>query len=294
MSIGRTVLFTPGDHPRRIASAFGSRADAVVLDLEDGVGPGARGAARSTVVEALRGTSRAGLFVRINGVGTADHASDLAAIGAVLGRLDGVVLPKVESLDQLVRLDEHLRGLERSAGVPVGSVRVVPVVESAAGALAASEIATGPRVVALMLGVLDLAAELGMSPVAGAGGIDHLRVQIAVASRAAGLGAPIDGPHPDLDDAAGISASSAASRALGYGGRVVLHPSAIDTVDRAYRPTDAEINRATAVLAAVDAVPGVGSLRLPDGTFVDAPVVAQARSLLADVGEVARDHVAAR
>ncbi|WP_281427981.1 HpcH/HpaI aldolase/citrate lyase family protein [Streptomyces yatensis] len=292
MNLGRTLLFSPGDHARRVERALASPAATVVLDLEDGVAEGAaKEAARATIARALSSTRRTGLFVRVNGTGSPEQAADLAVLAPVLGHVTGIVVPKVESGKEVAQLGERLHEIERDLGIEPGSLLVVPVVETCAGLLAAPGIAAAPRVAALILGVLDLAAELGVSPVAGSGGLDHVRVHLAVAARAARLPAPADGPHPDLEDDEGLRRSSLASRALGFGGRVVLHPRQLEAVERAYAPTADEVLRARRVVEAAAA--GAGSLRLPDGTFVDEPVIAWARAVLAETGEVTREHAPA-
>ncbi|MGW6796603.1 HpcH/HpaI aldolase/citrate lyase family protein [Streptomyces chartreusis] len=270
MRVDRTLLFTPGDAPRRISRALSLRSSTVVLDLEDGVAAGpAKWQARTAVVRALTDSRRPGLMVRINGLDDPEHLADLEALRPVLGHAAAVVVPKVESAGRLAAFAATVR------------VPVVPVIESCTGLLAAAEIATAPQVARMILGVLDLAAELCVSPVPGDAGLDHARTHLAVASRAARLPAPIDGPHPDLDDEEGLIRSSRASRALGFGGRVVLHPRHLDAVARAYAPTAAEIERARLIVEAAASKPG--SLRLSDGTFVDAPVVARAQALLEEV-----------
>ncbi|GAA3525203.1 CoA ester lyase [Amycolatopsis ultiminotia] len=278
MDLGRTVLFCPGDHPRRVERALAAPAATVVLDLEDGVAPEARVQARATVVRALAAAHRPRLFVRVNASGTAEQSADFAALAPVLGHGAGVVLPKAGSGAEITAVAERLAGIEHTAG----ALRIVPVVETCAGLLAAAEIAAADRVAALILGVLDLAAELRVSPAAG---LDHARAHLAIAARAAGLPGPIDGPHPALDDDEGLTRTSLASRALGFRGRVVLHPRQLDPVDRAYAPAPEEIRHARKVVEAT----GAGSLRLPDGTFVDRPVVARAHAVLAEAGEVAAD-----
>ncbi|RJQ83990.1 HpcH/HpaI aldolase/citrate lyase family protein [Amycolatopsis panacis] len=281
MNLGRTLLFSPGDHSRRVERVLASSAATVVLDLEDGVADGeAKARGRATIAHALSTTDRAKVFVRVNATGTADHAADLDALGPVLGRTTGIILPKVESREEITVLAARLGEFERVAGSAPGSLKVVPVIETCAGLLVAPEIAASVRVAGLIFGALDLAAELAVSPISG---LDHTRAQVAVAARAAGLRGPIDGPHPDLDDDDGLAETSLASRALGFSGRVVLHPRQIDIVERAYTPTTDEILRARQIVQASES--NAGSLRLPDGTFVDRPVVARAQALLAEVGE---------
>jgi len=267
-----------------VERALATPAGSVVLDLEDGVAGGApKARARAAVADVLARTSRR-VFVRVNATGTADHAVDLDELAPVLARAAGVVLPKAESSGEVAALGERLAAVERAAGAEPGVVRIVPVIETCQGLLDAAAIAAAPRVAGLVLGVLDLAAELDVSP---GSGLAHARAHLAVAARAAGLGGPIDGPHPDLDDDRGLADTSRTSRDLGFSGRVVLHPRQIGIVERAYRPTDDELRHARRIVEAAGS--GAGSLRLPDGTFVDKPVVARALALLADAGEVAPD-----
>lgn len=286
MTMGRAVLFTPGDRSHRVERAVSGRAPAVVLDLEDGVAAGDRDGARAVVAGALPASRRPGLFVRVNPTGDPEQERDLAALAPVLAHLRGIVVPKVESADDVAGLADRLAALGHTAGP-----EIVPVVETCAGVLAVRSIAGAPRVATLMLGVLDLAGELGVDPVPGVGGLDQVRSWVVVAARAAGLPAPVDGPHPDLDDDEGLARSSRASRALGFGGRVVLHPRHLDLVDEGYAPTAAEVERARRILGAAES--GAGSTRLPDGTFVDAPVIARARRVIDGTEGGRREHAPA-
>ncbi|RYF56326.1 MAG: hypothetical protein EOO27_18690, partial [Comamonadaceae bacterium] len=163
MDYGRTILFVPGDQPRRIRRAFDSAAESVVVDLEDAVELSAKASARESVITALQEARHARALVRVNGAGTPDYRQDLRSLRPVMPLLSGIVLPKAESATQLQKLDEDLTSLERDAAIDGGTIRVIAVLESARGVLAAHEIATSPRVTALMFGTLDLSAELGVT-----------------------------------------------------------------------------------------------------------------------------------
>lgn len=285
MSI-RTLLFTPADRPDRIASALGRSADAVAVDLEDAVSPEHKSRARDSARRGLgsAGTRGAGplRFVRINALATEWATDDLALVAELAGRLDGVldgvIVPKVAAVGEI----ETVR-----AALPP-TLSVLAIIESAQGVLAAESIATADGVAGLILGSLDLAADLRVEPDVDRPGLAHARSHVVLACAAAGLPSPLDGPHPELDDEAGLTRSSRALRALGFGGRVVIHPRQIEPVAMAFAPTEDELDWARSVLAAAADADGAGAFRLPDGTFVDRPVVGRATRLLASSGEAAR------
>ncbi|WP_314177688.1 HpcH/HpaI aldolase/citrate lyase family protein [Streptomyces winkii] len=301
MDVGRTLLFVPGDRPERIRKALASEADAVAVDLEDAVAATAKDSARALTAEALTGLvplrlgrPGPGVHIRVNALDTAEAEADLAAVRSLLGRarLDGLIVPKARSAEQIAGLDETLTSAETEAGIQPGRLSLLPIVESAAGVLASAAVASAsPRVQTLLFGTLDLAAELGVRPTAEGRELLHARSQLVLAARAAGLPGPLDGPHAALDDEDGLVRSTLAAGELGFTGRVVLHPRQVAPVRRAFAPADAELARAREVLAAyTDAVErGLGAVRLGDGTFVDRPVVTRAEALLREADPELRE-----
>lgn len=281
MLVGRTLLFVPGDRPERIGKAIATDADAVAVDLEDAVAPEAKSRARETVPAAVAAVDpRDGLLLRVNALDTPYFADDLATVAALLPRLAGVLLPKVEDARAVERLDELLTGLEAAADRPVGTTAVLPIVETARGVLAAPAVAAaGPRVATLLFGTLDLASDLGVTPTVEGRELLHARSQVVLATAAAGLPGPLDGPHAALDDTDGLVRASVLARELGFTGKVVLHPRQLAPVQEAFAPTAAELARAREIVAAAQEA-GSGAFRLADGTFVDAPVLRRATSLL--------------
>lgn len=269
-----TLLFVPADRPDRIPKALDSGARAVAVDLEDAVDAVAKDAARDQAAGALQRISRSpggpATYLRINGIGTEWADDDVAAAAALTGRIDGVVVPKAEDPAELVRLTESM---------PDGLV-LLPILETARGVLAAREVAVVPRVRALVFGTLDLATELGVSPSVEGRELLHARSQLVLASAAAGLQGPVDGPHAALDDLDGLARSAAAARDLGFTGKIVLHPRQIATVRDAFAPTEAELEQARRVIDAYRGADGAGAVKLADGTFVDRPVMLRAAALL--------------
>jgi citrate lyase subunit beta/citryl-CoA lyase len=255
----RSLLFVPGSRPDRFAKAAASGADVVVCDLEDGVAPDQRVGARDAVSAWLRHGGRA--VVRCNALGTAAFEADLAALARVDG-LAGLMVPKSEDPAMLAEI-----------GSLVGrDIAVVALIETAVGVIRAPEIAAS-GVARLAFGHLDYAADVGCSP-----DIEALllaRSTMVVASRAGRLPGPVDGVTAALDDWAQAGADARRAAALGFTGKLCIHPSQLAPVHRGLAPTDDEVGWARSVLAAG----GAGAERV-GGEMVDRPVLARARSIL--------------
>ena len=265
-----TLLYAPGDRADRVWKAYGSGADSIVIDLEDAVAPENKADARSTlagligVVTALPAAHRPGIQVRINAPGTEWHDADLSAIAA-LPRNVSVRVPKCESAADVQRVCDRLPAR-----------RVHLLVESAIGVERAYDLASAHRHVASIgLGEADLTADLG---VIDEDGLTWARSRIVVASAAAGLQSPAMSVYPHVTDLDGLRASCLRGRALGFRGRAAIHPRQLDVIRETFRPTEAEVSQAQAVLSALPG--GQGAAALPDGTFVDAAVMKQARRLI--------------
>ncbi|MFC4010494.1 HpcH/HpaI aldolase/citrate lyase family protein [Nonomuraea purpurea] len=258
-----TWLYVPGDRPERFAKAAASGADVVIIDLEDAVAPARKDEARANAVAYLRERPAEGqVHVRINDLATARGREDLAAVGQLA---DGVRVPKVESAEVL----------DAIAGAPAYAL-----LESAAGLVNARAIAAHPSVAGIALGEQDLAAELSITD---ENAMNHLRLQAVIAAAAAGLPPVPMSVYPNVQDEAGLLASSRAGRALGLFGRTAIHPRQIPVIRRAFRPTEEEAARAAEIVEAARAAEqaGLGAVALPDGRFVDAPIVARARRTVA-------------
>ncbi|MEV4110893.1 CoA ester lyase [Nonomuraea sp. NPDC049695] len=259
-----TWLYVPGDRPERFGKAVDSGADVVIIDLEDAVAPARKDEARANAVAYLRARpdERVAVHVRVNDLGSERGRADLEAVGHLA---DGVRLPKVESA----------AALDAITGAPAYAL-----LESAAGILAAREIAAHPKVAGVALGEQDLAAELAVTDERA---MDHLRLQVVLAAAAAGLPPVPMSVFPNVKDEAGLLASCLAGRALGLFGRTAIHPRQIPVIRRAFRPSEEEAARAAEIVEAAERAErsGAGAVALPDGRFVDAPIVARARHTLA-------------
>jgi citrate lyase subunit beta/citryl-CoA lyase len=251
----RSCLTVPGDDERKLAKAAGIDTDEVIIDLEDAVAPDRKDAAREVVARALRDLTwrAATVAVRVNR-GSAD---DLALVAEA--RPDVVVLPKVESADEL-------------GGLPVPAEAQI---ETALGLVECERIARAPGLEALVFGPGDMAASLGMAELTIGEGphVEHALFRIVTAARAFGLAA-IDGPHAVLGDEDGLRRSALRSRALGYDGKWCIHPAQVAICNEVYTPTAAEIERARRILG----VDGVARL---DGEMVDEANRRMAEAILA-------------
>ncbi len=283
----RTVLFVPGVDTRRIHRALTSPADAVAIDLEDAVAPDLKDSARESTIAAIQAAgAEVAVMVRVNPVGSRWFAADIRALAPVVSRLSAVILPKVNRPADVRGLVDALSAIEQTAGVSKGATGIVATIETARGVLRASRIAAGSRRVSrLLFGSVDLSAELGVEMTAEGREVLYARSRVVLASAAAGLSAPLDGPYIALDDSDGLWRSTQTARSLGFGGKVIIHPKQLATVDETFRPTPEEIAWARDVDAAYRNAEerGLAAIRLANGQFVDVPVALRARRLLEDL-----------
>jgi citrate lyase subunit beta/citryl-CoA lyase len=283
----RSLLYVPADRDRFVAGAAQRGADAVILDLEDGVAESAKPAARAALAAAvpLVGTAGAGVFVRINSR-LAHAADDIAA--AVRAGADGLLVPKTEDGQWLRLIAERLGELEREAGRPEGWTRLVPLVETLRGLDHRAEIAAAtPRTLALVCGTEDLSAEIGAEPDSAV--LRLAQQQVLLAARGAGL-LPLGlmGSLAGIDDLDALRRAAEEAVRQGFEGASCIHPAQVAVLNQAFTPDAAAVEQARRIVAALQ--PGQGTAKL-DGRMVDAPVVARARRVLARAGlaETERD-----
>jgi citrate lyase subunit beta/citryl-CoA lyase len=284
----RSWLFVPADSERKLAKGGESGADALILDLEDSVAASRRPLARGMVVDYLaahrRAARRPRIWVRINPL-DGEGLTDAAAI--VRAGPDGLVVPKVDGPDDLLRLSHWLDALEARDGLPPGAIRLLAVAtETAAAVLRLAEYASVkvPRLAALTWGAEDLPAALGASTNQSPTGGYALTYRLArsaclLAAVAAGV-QPVDTLEVDFRDEAALRAACADGRRQGFTGKIAIHPAQVGPINEGFRPTAEEVAHARRVLAAFEANPGVGTVGL-DGKMIDMPHLRQAQRLLA-------------
>jgi len=278
----RSLLFAPASHERRSRKALASAADGAILDLEDAIADQDKSAARSAAARWLADRVPGGPLglVRINALATPHAYPDLIAV--VGPGLDGIVLPKTESAQDVAVLDWSLEQLERERGLPVGSVVILPIVETARGVLAAVAVAAASRrVLTLNFGVGDFTLDTGMALESDNPGILWARTQVVVACRAAGVAAPVDTVHLTLGDPEGLRHEAEVARRLGFQGKACIHPDQVELVNQVFLPTAAEVARAQRLVDefAAAVAGGVGALRV-GSDFVDRPIADRAERTL--------------
>jgi citrate lyase subunit beta/citryl-CoA lyase len=277
----RSLLFAPGNHARRVEKALGLPADGVILDLEDAVAVSEKVATRPVVVAAF-GAPRVGkLYVRVNALTTDWCHGDLVAV--VRKGLDGIILPKVEHGHELRTADWLIGNLERERGLPVGGIDLIPIIETALGVSNLSRICrSGTRVKCLAFGAGDFTLDMGMVWTRSEAELLPHRAACVMESRAAGLEPPMDTVWADLRDAEGFIASAKHAAALGFQGKMCIHPDQVLATNAAFSPDEATVARAKLVVAAFDEAEakGLASIQL-DGQFIDYPIVQRARRVLA-------------
>lgn len=285
MSIARSYLYVPADAPDKLARCLDRQADAVIVDLEDGVAPAAKAAARAACAAWLRSLpdrpGGADVWVRIN-PGQAGLA-DLRAV--VHPTVRGLMVAKTETVDDLATIDRALTEAETESGMRPGTLRVVPLIESAAAVLRAAELAAAPRVERLQVGEADLTAETGISPGEDERELLFLRSRIVLVSAAYRLAPPVGPVATDFRDLERFRRTTQALRRLGYAGRACIHPAQVAIANELFTPTQAELDHARDVLARYDASLGHGQGVGVDvaGGMIDEAVARRARRIL-DLG----------
>jgi citrate lyase subunit beta/citryl-CoA lyase len=266
-----------------IEKALGLDSDAIMLDIEDGVAPAEKDRARKLIAQALTRTERGGpaRFVRINAIGHARMKDDLDAV--VHPGLDGLVLPKVDTPEEVAQVDGILRESEPALGIAPGSVKFLVAIESPRGLLNAPAIAAAsPRVVGLMFGAEDFGREIGLPTAREGEARDMLyaRSAMVIAAASAHVQA-VDGVWVDLKDVEGLLGFARQSRRLGFTGMSLIHPSQIEPINHVFSPAPEEVEYAERVVQAFEEANarGDGSVAL-GGQLIDRPIVERARRTL--------------
>jgi citrate lyase subunit beta / citryl-CoA lyase len=285
----RSLLFVPADSERKFAKASGIGADALILDLEDSVAPSRKAFARAAVKELLGGRTGSWSFlVRINPFGTDLTLEDLAAV--VRPGLDGILIPKVNGIEDVDLVSHYVDVLEVATGVAPGHIKLLVVATETPAAMFGFNgyARKNKRLVAMTWGAEDLSAALGaLSNKEANGGwtfpYQVARAQCLFAAGAAGVAA-LDTLYADFRDQDGLAASCRIARRDGFVGRVAIHPDQVATINACFTPSDADLAHARRVVAAFTAAPNVGTVGI-DGKMYDIPHLVAARRTLASVGE---------
>lgn len=257
----RSYLFVPGNRPERFAKAQAAGADVVIIDLEDAVADADKAEARKHVRAAVEAGTR--VCIRINAYGTPWFADDLALLASIT--VDSVMLPKSETLAPFLALQS------------VTQAPIIALVETALGVHQVLAVAQAPGVQRIAFGSVDYQLDVGCN------GSDeallYARSQIVVASRVARIEGPIDGVSVIIDDQDAINREAAHGKALGFVGKMCIHPRQVPVVNQVFSPSEREIAWANEVIQAF-ALSNEGAVQVR-GEMVDLPVLLKARKIIA-------------
>lgn len=287
----RSLLFVPGDSPRKLEKALTAGADALLLDLEDAVAPAAKDGARRTVAaflaEARAEAERPRLYVRVNALDTGLTDADLA--GVMMAIPDGIVLPKAAGGADVARLGAKLAVWEARAGAPDGATRILALAaESARGIFGLGTYAdAGQRLMGLTWGGEDLSADVGAETNRDERGAYTEPYRLArsltlFAAAAASVDA-IDAVYTNFRDLMGLEAECHEARRDGFVAKMAIHPAQVPVINAAFTPSADAVQRARAVVAAFRANPDAGVTGV-DGEMLDRPHLLRAERLLARLG----------
>lgn len=253
-------LFVPGDRPERFSKAAATDADAIIIDLEDAVDATKKGEARQNLAD--HGVTTKPVYVRINSAGAPWWGDDLATLASA--NIAGVVVPKAERAHDIA-------AVARAVG---GEATIIPLVETVAGLDALGDLLSAPQVLCVGFGALDFGLDLGCEPNWEA--LLYTRSQLVLASRRAGRQPPIDGVTPNFEDLELVGAEARRARAMGFGGKLTIHPKQVSAVLMAFQPTEQLRTWAEHVLVAATS----DSVVKVNGEMIDKPLVERARRIL--------------
>ena len=276
----RTYLFAPGNHERRVEKALGLGSDVVILDLEDAVAVSEKEKTRQLITKRLQQTRNCAVFVRINAYDTDFCFGDIYSI--VSENLDGIVLPKLESAADLKSVDWFLGNLERERDLTLGSIELMPIIETAKGAVAIRDIAkASSRGRRLAFGGGDYTKDLSMEWTLTEEELLPIRSEFVLASRYGELEPPIDTVFIHIKEHTAYLKSCQNVLKLGFQGKMCIHPDQVAVTNKTFTPSNEEVVWSKRVISEFERAEaeGVASIQV-DGYFVDYPIVEKAQRIV--------------
>ena len=290
--IRRSLLYIPGSSMKMLQKAVVLHPDAVILDLEDAVSIAEKDTARAQVVQMLPEIKKTGkeVLVRVNGMDTQWGIDDLQAI--IPCRPDAIVLPKA-SRRFVIAADCMMSMLEQKYGMEQDAVGLVPLFETTEAIMTGYEIlGLCSRINGVQFGAEDLTKELEIGRTAAGDEVYYAREQLIFAARARGVD-PLDTPFTDVKDLQALEQDVQKAKAMGFTGKTCIHPSHIETINRVYTPSEAEVTRARGIVEAMDAAAAAGKgACMYENKMVDAPVAARAARLVDKAARIAAAEAA--
>ena len=281
MTALRSLLFVPGNKENMLEKAAGLRPDILVPDMEDSVPNAEKDNARKTIQSFLPRLAETGVPImpRVNSLDSGWLESDLAAV--VGPDILGLSIGKINGPLDIDTVSDLLAELERAVDLTVGSLKLIPWLESARAIVKCYEICmSNPRIIGVAFGAEDFTHDMGIERLEDESEVAYARNVLCIAARAAHVTA-LDTPYFHFKDEAGLKLNSAAAKRCGFKGKFAIHPAQIDTINETFSPSKAEIEHARRVVAAFEEAEsaGRGSTSLDD-KVIDVPVVKRARAVL--------------
>lgn len=272
----------PGDDLRKIRKATTLDVDCVCMDMEDGVALNRKAEARTTIAQALQTLDfgRSERLARINAIGSGLETEDLATV--LPARPDGIVIPKIESAEQIRWASQTIASHEAQNGWPIGGICLLVVVETARGIVNLGEIAASdPRLQAIIFGAEDFAGDIGATRTAEGWEVFYARSAVVTHAAAWGLQA-IDMVYIDFNDLEGLQREALQGAGMAFAGKQVIHPNQVGPVQEAFTPSEEAIAYARRVIQAFEEnqQAGKGAFAL-DGKMIDAPILKSAERVMA-------------
>ncbi|MDA0657056.1 MAG: CoA ester lyase [Proteobacteria bacterium] len=284
----RSFLFAPGNHPRKVEKVFDCGSDAVILDLEDAVANAEKIATRPLIVEALKRPRNNKAYVRVNAFHTEFCYGDLTAV--VGPWLDGVILPMVESADQVQSIDWLLGNLEAEHGMEKGALDLIPIIETGKAIANLDGIAgagAATRVKRMAFGAGDYTLDMNIEWSLEETELSQARAAMVLQSRAHDLDPPLDTVWVHIKDLENLEKSARTARQMGFQGKMCIYPPQVDVVNGVFTPSADEIAFAEKVVAAFEEAEKAGSSSIQlDGYFIDYPIVYKAQRTLEAIREI--------
>ncbi len=283
----RSLLFMPGSNARALEKARNLAADGIILDLEDSVAPDAKAMARDQIAQAIaaKGFGRREVLIRVNGLDSPWWIDDIAMAGQA--RPDGILVPKVSSVEDLNAIGDRLKAVGADA-----SIRVWAMIETARAVLHAEELAAASRdpktrLAGFVFGPNDISRETRIRMAPGRAAMIPMITHCILATRAHGLEI-LDGPYSDLGNIDGFGQECAQGRDLGFDGKTLIHPGQIEACNAIFTPPAEEVAHARKIIAAFDQPENAsrGAIRL-DGQMVERLHADMARRTIAIADAIA-------
>ncbi len=287
MSVYRSFLFAPGNHPRRVEKALTLDADATILDLEDACPIAEKKATRAVVVAAYQKPRRCLGYVRVNAMSTEWGYGDIVAV--VQKGVDGIILPKLETVDEIRAADWLISNLEHERGLPKGKFDIMPIIETGKGLANVRGIcAAGTRVKRIAFGAGDFTLDMNITWSRAEMELLPYRSECVLASRAGGIEPPVDTVWVDIKDADGFRTSVQQIKSLGFQGKMCIYPDQVPVVNEMLAPSAAEVDWSRKVVAAFAEAEKAGSASIQlEGKFIDYPIVYRAERVIAMAERIA-------